>query len=60
MENVVQITRLDNPSVSYQGKVLERHSTWCRAIIITGRGNEVWDCNDDFWNIEYGTKVFRL
>lgn len=57
--DVVQITRKDNPLINYQGKTLEKHKNWCKAIIMTERGNEIWDCHDDFWYIEYGVKIFE-
>jgi hypothetical protein len=58
--DVVQITRRDNEKISYQGKVLEKHEDWCKAIIIVEDRKEIWDCHSDFWNIEYGVELHKL
>jgi hypothetical protein len=60
MDNVVEVVRKDNNSIVYQGKVLEKHDSWCKIIAITERGAEVWDCHDDFWDIKYGVKITRV
>jgi hypothetical protein len=60
MNNIINITRKDNPQISYQGKVLEKYDTYCKAIIVTERGNEIWECHNDFWNMDYGVKIFKI
>jgi len=60
VEDIVEITRKDNNNISYQGKVLERYDDYCKAIIITERGGEVWECHNNFWSIEYGVKIKNI